>query len=520
MAGMRTELKTSVKNSAGRLFATILFALLQILWLISMSIFLNGYSTLATLVFSIIAIIIVLKMYGDDSVNSSMKMSWIVLILPFPILGLGVYLVFGRSLVTKGMRTRFATIDKELSPKFDSNDDILKKIDSMDTGIANQFRYIKNYGGYPTYDNTDIDFYADATQGLEAQIQAIKSAKHFIFMEYHAIESAEGFNKLKSALIEKAHEGVEVRIFYDDVGSIFFLNHEFIKEMVAEGIQCRVFNPIKILFNMFMNNRDHRKITVIDGKVGFTGGYNLADEYFNITHPYGYWKDTGIRIRGEAVRSLTIMFLGMWNSIKKTDTDYDKYLDIKDFNYEAEVKDNYVAPYADSPLKKEPLAENVYLNILKNAKRYVYIMTPYLIITDEMSRELGLAAKRGIDVRIITPGIPDKKIVYRMTRSYYPRLVADGVKIYEYTPGFCHAKQWVSDDEISVVGTINADYRSLYHHFENAVLTYGHKSAMDVKNDFLVAFKESEDVTGKYIEKASKPKSLGQCILRIMSPLF
>ena len=271
-----------------------------------------------------------------------------------------------------------------------------------------------------------------------------------------------------------------------------------------------------------MNNRDHRKITVIDGKVGFTGGYNLADEYFNITHPYGEWKDTGLKLTGDAVKTLTMLFLSMWNSIKKTDEpqdDYIKYIKASDYGYKAVNNNQYVVPYADSPLNNNRVAENVYLNIIKGAKHYLYITTPYLLITEEMSRELAMAAMRGVDVRIVTPGIPDKKLTYSLTRSYYADLVRYGVRIYEYTPGFIHAKQWVSDGEVSVVGTINMDFRSLYLHFENAAYVYGKETAADILNDFYNIFRRSEEVTDKYI---NKPRILriGQCILRLVAPLF
>ena len=252
----------------------------------------------------------------------------------------------------------------------------------------------------------------------------------------------------------------------------------------------------------------------------FQARYNLADEYFNITHPYGYWKDTGIKLQGDAVKSLTASFLTMWNAIEHTDNDYNKYLDATDGTYKAVMKDCYVQPYSDNPLGQDRIGEDVYLNILKNAKDYVYITTPYLIITDEMERELRLAVKRGVDVRIVTPGIPDKKLVYRITRSYYEPLCSAGVRIYEYTPGFCHAKQWVCDDEVSVVGTINMDYRSLYLHFENAVFIYNKATALSVKQDMLNNFEAGHEVTADYAKDVIKPLRLGVCMLRMISPLL
>jgi cardiolipin synthetase len=268
--------------------------------------------------------------------------------------------------------------------------------------------------------------------------------------------------------------------------------------------------------NIFMNNRDHRKITVIDGKVGFTGGYNLAEEYFNRTHPYGYWKDTGIMLTGDAVRNLTVMFLEMWNAVRKTDMDYDKYLPKVEYTAKEQ---GFVQPYADSPLDHETTGENVYMNLIKNAKHEIFFTTPYLIITDEMSRELRMAARRGVDVRIVTPGIPDKKMVYQMTRSYYSELARNGVRIYEYTPGFIHAKQCVCDGESATVGTINMDYRSLYLHFENGVLMYHYDAVAEIRKDFEDIFAASTEVTEKYNGRKSVPARMGRGVLRLFSPL-
>lgn len=316
---------------------------------------------------------------------------------------------------------------------------------------------------------------------------------------------------------DRAAHGVEVRIFYDDVGSIGFINHDFRKRMEENDIACRVFNPIIPVLSVFMNNRDHRKITVIDGKVGFTGGYNLANEYFNITHPYGHWKDTGIRLEGDAVKSLTVMFLEMWNAVKKTDQDYQKYLPETD--YQAK-QDGFIQPYADSPLDDEHVGESVYMNLIAHAKKEIYFTTPYLIITDEMNRALGLAAKRGVDVRIVTPGIPDKKLIYKVTRSYYAGLVRQGVRIYEYTPGFIHAKQCVCDGEAATCGTINMDYRSLYLHFENGAFLYNCDAVKEMRKDFEHIFTESTEVTEKYKSGRSAVLRGTQCLLRLFAPLM
>mgnify|MGYP002610230468 CR=1 FL=1 len=381
---------------------------------------------------------------------------------------------------------------------------------------------MKKSGGYPTWDRTNFKYFPLGDEFYTDVLQELQKARRYIFVEYFIISKGILWDSILKILEQKAKEGVEVRILYDGMNSFSNLPHDYPKELEAKGIRCRIFNPIRPAISTSQNNRDHRKITVIDGKVGFTGGYNLADEYFNITHPYGEWKDTGLKLTGDAVKTLTMLFLSMWNSIKKTDEpqdDYIKYIKASDYGYKAVNNNQYVVPYADSPLNNNRVAENVYLNIIKGAKHYLYITTPYLLITEEMSRELAMAAMRGVDVRIVTPGIPDKKLTYSLTRSYYADLVRYGVRIYEYTPGFIHAKQWVSDGEVSVVGTINMDFRSLYLHFENAAYVYGRETAADILNDFYNIFRRSEEVTDKYI---NKPRILrfGQCILRLVAPLF
>ena len=289
---MREEQKGAVKNSIGRIFITALLILIQVVWLIELFIRLNKYSTGISLVSSAIALIVVIKIYGRD-MNSAMKMPWMILIMAFPVAGVGIYLLCGHSGVNIGIRKHFQALQSELTPLLPDKEDILQKMSDEDRQTANMAHYISHSAGYPVYDNTDLEFYPEAVDGFEAQKEALKQAKKFIFMEYHAIEDAQSFAGMKSILFEKAKEGVEVRLIYDDVGSMGFINTDFVKQMESHGIQCRIFNKIVPFVNIFMNNRDHRKITVIDGQVGFTGGYNLADEYFNITHPYGLWKDTG-----------------------------------------------------------------------------------------------------------------------------------------------------------------------------------------------------------------------------------
>lgn len=513
---MRAEEVSSVKNNIGRLVFVVLSVLVQAGWLLLLVMRLNRYSAWISLGSSILALIVVLRLYGTHK-NAAFKMPWIMLILGFPVMGLCLYLMVGRSNVIRLKRKAFEEIDRGLSDRLSQDEDVMREMEVADRGAANQSRYIKNYGSCPVFKNTDVVYYGDAAEGLNAQMEALSKAEKFIFMEYHAIEDAESFDGIRKILARKAGEGVEVRLFYDEIGSIGFINREFIRRMEADGIECRVFNPLMPVLDVFMNNRDHRKITVVDGIVGFTGGYNLANEYFNITHPYGQWKDTGVKLTGDAVKNLTVLFLEMWNSMKKTDENYDRFF--PEISYKAE-ENGFVQPYGDTPLDDEPVGENVYMNIVKSAKEYVYFTTPYLIISDEFNRELGLAAKRGVDVRIITPGIPDKEMVYKLTRSYYAGLVEAGVRIYEYAPGFLHAKQCVCDGKTAAIGTINLDYRSLYLHFENGVFLYDCKAVSDMRRDFDELFPVCREVTEQYKSGRSAILRIGQCILRLFAPLM
>ena len=303
------------------------------------------------------------------------------------------------------------------------------------------------------------------------------------------------------------------------MGSIGFVNKKFAEKLEAVGIRCHVFNPVHPMMNVFLNNRDHRKITVVDGKIGYTGGYNLANEYFNITHPYGQWKDTGVRMEGDAVRSLTATFLEMWNASIRTENDEDTALGTYFPTYEMEGN-GFIQPYADSPLDDEHVGEEVYISMANKAEKYCWFITPYLIITDEMAHALSLAAKRGVDVRIITPGIPDKKMVYNVTRSFYNCLVRNGVRVYEWTPGFCHAKMSITDDCMATCGTINLDYRSLYHHFENGCFIADCDAVADIRADFERIMAQSRDVTRQYREGRSATLRLGQLVMRFFAELL
>lgn len=514
--GQTKESEENTKNSVKRLVMVAISILLQVIWIIVLAARLTNYYAAISTLSSIVGLLLVFRVYGLP-LNSAYKISWIILILMFPIMGVCLYLMFGRTGALGGLRKWFDKVHASYAHLLPQDRQIVDKLEMTDGTLARQSGYLRNGAGYPVYQNTDVEFYGDTTQALEAQKEELRKAKKFIFMEYHAIEDAVAWKGIEEILEEKAAEGLDVRVFYDDMGSIGFINKDFMEKLKRKGIQCKVFNPLMPILNVFMNNRDHRKITVIDGKVGFTGGYNLANEYFNLTHPYGEWKDSGIKLTGDGVRSLTLIFLEMWNANQREQEDPIPFL-LKPAYRSAEA--GFVQPYADSPLDGERTGENVYLNMIKGAQKYVYITTPYLIISDEMQRTLTLAAKSGVDVRIITPGIPDKPLIYKVTRSYYAGLAAEGVRIYEYTPGFIHSKQMVCDDKAAVVGTINMDFRSLYLHFENACWFAGCRAVASVRHDFEKMFPVCREVTEKYSKKRSLALRGWECVLRMFSPLM
>lgn len=502
-------------NSILRVVFVAVSFLLQIFWLLALTIKLNAYSGTLSLMTTVLSIVVVLRLNSKHT-NTAMKMPWIMLILVLPVMGLSLYLMV-EMLGDPGVGKRLRAIREDMKDEIPAGaDDTLRELEKIDLPSANQARYLWNCTRWPVYKNTAVHFYAEAKDAFEAMKADLEKAEKFIFMEYFIVEDGSCFREIEDILIRKRAQGVEIRFLYDDIGSVGKVNMFFAKRLVEEGIACRPFNPALPLLNIFLNHRDHRKITVIDGKVGFTGGYNLAEEYFDRKHPYGKWKDTGLRLEGEAVRSLTAAFLELWSVQNHQREDYGQYLNI----LHSVPATGFVQPFADNPLGQERAAEEVYLNLTSQSNKQLYFMTPYLIITDEMHRALRLAAKRGVDVRIITPGIPDKKMVYAVTRSYYAGLVRQGVRIYEYTPGFCHAKQCLCDGHIATVGTSNLDYRSLYHHFENNVVLYGCDAVQDIAADFAQTFPQCREVTEQYKEGRGAVLRTWQYILRLFAPLM
>lgn len=501
-----------------RLVLIFLAIVIQFSWLALVLYRFSLQFTFINLAFNAVAIILAILIYDKDG-NARGRMSWIFLILVVPIFGVALYFIFGRAELTKKTEERLESVNQEIDPFLTEEMEVEEKILQADKRVYNQVRYIKDWAGYPIYQSTQTEYYPSGEEMFPAMLEAIKKAEKFIFLEFFIYNSGTMLDQLLEALDEKVAQGVEVRMIYDDVGCVKTLPPKYYKKMQERGIQCTAFNPFRPIMSIIMNNRDHRKILVVDGKTAFTGGINIADEYINAIERFGYWKDTGVKIEGKAVWSFTAMFLKMWNFANRTTEDYLLYKPEVDWE-KCYASDGYAQPYADSPIDHENQAENVYLNIINHAKDYVYIFTPYLIIDDEMSSALCNAAKSGVEVCIVTPGIPDKKMVFLLTQSYYRKLLLAGVKIYQFAEGFVHAKCFVCDDEIATVGSINLDYRSLYLHYECGIFMYRSKAVMQVKEDILETIKKSKQISVGFCENREWYVKVLQCLLRLFAPLL
>lgn len=514
-----------VKNGIFRASVFGIAIVLQVVWITLIFMRILQFAEWISIGLSIVAIIVALSVFARN-MNSAFKFPWMIIILAVPFFGIVIYFLTGHSAINKrAIKRQNKIVESYSDMNMSYGNGVYNDYKTKDKGVANLSGYIENVCKFPAFSEGDTKFFGEAKDCFNDIIEEVKKAEHFIFMEYHAVQATGAFTKLRDALIAKAAEGVTVRLIYDDFGSIGFVDYDFAGQMRNNKIDCRIFNPISPVFNILMNNRDHRKITVIDGKVGFVGGFNLADEYFNLVSPYGYWKDTGMKITGPACVNLTTMFLSMWNGIKQTDDDavVKEFIGMTIKNCPPSISqksDVLIQPYADTPLDDENTGENVYLNIISDSKDYVWFSTPYLIIDEETQKVLILAAERGVDVRLVIPGIPDKKLVYSATKSYAAGLAQKGVKIYLYKPGFNHAKMCVSDDKVCVCGTVNMDYRSFYFHFENAVLAAGTSSVADLKSDLTQMFEDSEDVTALYASRTKSRHKFYDDLLRLISPLF
>lgn len=500
----------------------VIFSTLILMQVISILCLIWGIGKIYTNIYILLEIIsFILAIYivnGDK--NPSYKLPWLLVMLVFPLFGSFFYLFFGIRHSNTQSKKRIKNNKERCNKYLSCNVDVKEKIKNDDLLYYKHSKYLTDYSYYPPYANCYCEYFSVGELKFYKLIDEFKKAKKFIFLEYFIIKKGFMWGKILDILEEKAKEGVDVRIIYDDFGCLFSLPNNYNKILASKGIKCQIFNPLVPFINIYLNHRDHRKIAVIDGEVAFVGGTNLADEYVNVNCKLGHWKDSDIMIKGDAVWSFTVMFLQNWNIFKSYDKDWNIFKTTKcDIKQEFE-NNGYIQPFGDLPICSENISENTYKNLINSAKKYVYITSPYLIIDNEMQETLILAAKNGIDVRIITPKIPDKKYINLVTKAFFPKLIESGIKIYLYTPGFIHSKLVIVDDIVGVIGTANMDYRSFYLHFETGVWLYKADVLKDIKKDFLETINKSEEVSLQQLADMNIFVKIYQSILRIFSSMM
>lgn len=508
-------MKKTLRIVLGKLLYIAVFVTIQVAVLVIMFLYFRdkfAYFYSACILLSLIAGVHVL----NSRINPAYQIAWLIPIMLMPIFGGLLYLLFGRYRMSRKQVEAAQAIRRQISAvPFSSR---LEDLRARSPEAAIHAQYLLRAAGSPPCGNTQTEYFPSGETMYAAMLRELETAQRYIFLEYFIIEEGAMWDGILEILERKARQGVDVRVMYDDLGCLFTLPRHYDRTLRQKGLQAQVFNPFNSILSPRFNNRDHRKICVIDGKIAFTGGINLADEYINAYEKHGHWKDTGIALWGQAAWSLTIQFLALWDFSACQAEDIARFAP-NQAELSAIPDDGFVLPYTDIPLDKEQVGESAYLNLINRAKRYVYITTPYLILDNELVTALCTAAKAGVDVRIITPHIPDKKTVFLLTRSYYEVLLGAGVRIYEYTPGFIHAKTMVSDDVYGVVGTINLDYRSLYLHLECAAWLYRCRAVSDLKQDFLHTMSLSQEITTDPLGRPSALKRVWLSILRAFAPL-
>lgn len=495
----------------------VILILVQMLIFLGIPYYLKEYATFIYSVMSLMEIIVLVYIINTEG-NPAFKLSWILCVMAVPVVGTIFYIYVHLQLETRFVQNRLAALRMETEPYMDQDQKITDALWEGKSANAQLSYYLSHQLGFPTYRNTEAEYFPVGEAKFTSMIKELEKAEKFIFMEYFIVEEGIMWNTILEILKRKAAEGVEVRFMYDGMCAFDLLPYSYPKKLQKYGINCKMSNKIRPFVSTIQNNRDHRKICVIDGQVGYVGGVNLADEYINEKERFGHWKDTAVLLRGDAVQSLTMIFLQMWDVDMRGVEPYGKYLTKKADTLNEKL--GYVIPYADSPFDHENVGEEVYFHILNHAKKYVHIMTPYLILDNEMLTTLIRAAKSGIEVIIIMPHIPDKWYAFAVAKTYYKELIEGGVQIYEYTPGFVHAKIFVSDDDTATVGSINLDFRSLYLHFENGVFIYDNPEVQKVEEDFQNTLAKCHKVTVTEVRnRGILMKTAGQ-VLRLVAPLM
>lgn len=499
-----------------RLGLILVLFLLQLFFLLSIFFWFSEF--LPHIVGGTVAFIIIMVIYlFNCDYDSDVKLTWLMVITLFPVFGTTFLLYTKMDVGHRTIKARLQQIIAETKESIPQSQEVLQELKEENPESAALVHYIGRTGCYPVYRNTEVTYFPLGEDKFEALLEELEQAKQFIFLEYFIVAEGAMWGRILEILARKAAEGVEVRMLYDGTCEFSTLPHDYPKRLGKLGIQCKMFAPLTPFVSTHYNYRDHRKILVIDGHTAFNGGVNLADEYINRIEKHGHWKDTAVMLKGEAAVSFTLMFLQMWNLDEKT-PEFEKYLCCP--NAGERKAAGYVFPFGDCPLDNDKVGERVYMDILNQANRYVHIMTPYLILDGEMQAAIRFAAERGVDVKIILPGVPDKKIPYALAKTHYGALLKSGVKIYEYTPGFVHAKVFVSDAVKAVVGTINLDYRSLYHHFECATYMYHTECIPAIEEDFQQTLAKCKEVTGETVIKENKRLVLLGYLAKVLAPLL
>lgn len=464
-----------------------------------------------------LGILVVIRIINKKG-NPAFKLAWIITVFSLPVVGVAFYLFCEMQLRVKYLAGRLQLLWIDSRPYMEQNNNALQAMRIAKPANGNLGNFLYSQVGYPVHRNTSVEYFASGEEKFEALLEKLEAAEHYIFLEYFIIEEGIMWGSILEVLKRKVREGVEVRVLYDGTCSIVKLPYNYHRQLNKMGIKCKEFSPIRPMLTTYQNNRDHRKICVIDGKYGITGGINLGDEYINEKSELGHWKDTAVMIEGEAVQSLTMMFLQLWNITEKKPENYSAYLTPKSAKVNPSL--GFVLPYGDSPYDDENVGEQVYFHVLNHAKKYVHIMTPYLILDNEMVTNLVYTAKCGIEVIIIMPHIPDKWYAFTLAKTYYSELISAGVQIYEYTPGFVHAKMFISDDDTATVGTINLDYRSLYLHFECGVFIYNNPAVREIEADFQKTLRQCQKVSLLDVENRTFIEKTAGYLLRIIAPLM
>ncbi|MEA5151903.1 MAG: phospholipase D-like domain-containing protein [Oscillospiraceae bacterium] len=494
-----------------------LLLLLQIAILIGVQVRFKAFLPHYYLIVSVFCVVMVLYLF-NGKFDPSAKLTWLVVIMLMPAFGALLLLYTQSDVGHRLMKGRFAQIMADTKDDIPQDAGTLEKFRRDAPSAAGLACYLGRTGCHPVYDKTAVTYFPLGEDKFKELLIQLDRAEKFIFLEYFIIDEGLMWGRVLELLAKKAAQGVEVRVMYDGSCEFSTLPHDYPRRLAELGIKCKMFGPIAPFVSTHYNYRDHRKILVIDGRVAFNGGVNLADEYINRFKKHGHWKDTAVMLRGEAARSFTLMFLQMWNVDEREQEDFEKYI-----TAEAEPAADaagYVLPYGDCPLDDERVGEWTYMDILNRAERYVHIMTPYLILDGEMETAMKFAAERGVDVSLILPGIPDKKLIYALAKTHYSSLLRSGVKLYEYTPGFVHAKVFVSDDREAVVGSINLDYRSLYHHFECATYLNRVSCIGEIAADFEKTRALCRTVTPETVKAEKLSVRIAGYLMKVVAPLL